>query len=122
MIGERIEQIIKVLFHGNVRQFSLKIGIPSGQIANYIRGRSSIPRVDVIEKIVLSIDDINVDWLITGRGNMLKSEQKKEQAQSEIEYYLEKKLNEKEKRIEELLIELGKQMYENKMLLERSVK
>jgi hypothetical protein len=121
MVGNRIEQIIKELFNENIRQFSLKVGIPSGQVANYIGGRTSLPRIDVIEKIILSIDNINSDWLVTGRGEMLKKEQNQEQFKGEIERYLEKKIDEKEKRIEELLMELGGQIRENHLLHEQLI-
>ncbi len=122
MVGNRIEQIIKELFNENVRQFSLKVGIPSGQVSNYIGGRSSLPRIDVIEKIILSIDSINSDWLITGRGEMLKREQNQEQIKGDIEQYLEKKLDEKEKRIEELLMAVGGLTRENKLLHEQLIR
>ena len=49
--------------------FADKIGVSEGNIRGYIKG--IMPKYDVLEKIVTSLD-VNPDWLLTGRGNMEK--------------------------------------------------
>ena len=42
-------------------------------------GRLNKPSYDIIKKILLSFDSINAEWLITGKGEMLKNESKEKQ-------------------------------------------
>lgn len=71
-INERIMQLISHLGM-NKNSFSLKIGLTNGTIiGNIVSGRLNKPSFEVIYKIIKSFDDINGDWLLTGRGEMLK--------------------------------------------------
>lgn len=71
-INERFLRIINELFNGNQRAFSQAISITPSLTSGIIGSRQSKPSFDVIEKLVFSIADINADWLVTGRGQMLK--------------------------------------------------
>ena len=57
----------------NQNSFSKKIGMDNNvTIGNIVKGRKNKPSYDVIEKIILTFDSINSDWLITGKGEMIK--------------------------------------------------
>lgn len=76
-INERITQIINDLFEGNKRAFSIAVGVSPAVIENIVGKRKSAPSFEVTSKIVSSIDNINTEWLIAGKGNMLKSTETK---------------------------------------------
>ena len=68
-IHERIERLVKEFGGGKNTVLADKIGVSEGNIRGYIKG--IMPKYDVLEKIVTSLD-VNPDWLLTGRGNMEK--------------------------------------------------
>ena len=68
-IHERIERLVKEFGGGKNTVFADKIVVSEGNIRGYIKG--IMPKYDVLEKIVTSLD-VNPDWLLTGRGNMEK--------------------------------------------------
>ncbi len=69
-IHERIELLVQEFGGGKNTVLADKIGISEGNIRGYIKG--IMPKCDVLGKIVTSLD-INAEWLLTGRGEMLKS-------------------------------------------------
>ncbi len=70
-ISLRISRIINELFGQNKSEFARVIGIGESNVRSYLRG--SIPKADVLEKIATSAA-INCEWLLTGKGEMLKQE------------------------------------------------
>lgn len=77
-INDRIELIIKELGF-NKNSFSKKIGLDNNTtITNIVSGRRSKPSYDLLNKIILSFDSINSEWLLTGEGPMLKKDFYKE--------------------------------------------
>ena len=50
------------------RAFALKLGVDPTVIHNIVSGRLSMPSYMVLEKIVLTFDNINAKWLLTGKG------------------------------------------------------
>lgn len=75
MINERVNRLIKEISKGNKRSFSMKIGVSATVVENIVGKRGSKPSFDILEKIILSIENINSDWLMTGRGSMFHDEQ-----------------------------------------------
>ncbi len=72
-INNRILQVIDYLGL-NRNSFSKKIGIDNNvTIGNIVGGRQNKPSYDVLEKILQTFDSINSEWLITGKGEMLKT-------------------------------------------------
>ena len=71
-INERFEQIIGTLFKGNKSAFANAIGVTPSVVDNIVGKRQGKPSFDVVEK-VSALAEINIDWLITGKGDMLKS-------------------------------------------------
>ena len=69
-IHERIAFCVKELGEGKNTVFAQNIGVSEGNIRGYIKG--VVPKADVLEKIVRYYD-IDADWLLTGRGEMRKT-------------------------------------------------
>lgn len=72
MINDRVDLLIQEISGGNKRAFSQKIGVSATVIENIVGSRKGKPSFDVLEKIMYAIENINADWLLTGRGSMLK--------------------------------------------------
>ena len=70
-INERFNQIISTLFKGNKSAFAAAIGVTPSVVDNIVGKRQGKPSFDVVEK-VSALAEINIDWLITGKGDMLK--------------------------------------------------
>ncbi|MGN6648171.1 MAG: helix-turn-helix domain-containing protein [Cytophaga sp.] len=68
-IQDRIKNIIDALGFTN-RSFSLKLGVDPTVIHNIVAGRKSYPSFAILEKIILSFDNIDAKWLLTGKGSM----------------------------------------------------
>ena len=71
-INQRIAEIINKLFRNNKRAFSAAIGVNPSVIENIVGKRRSSPSFDITNKIISSIENINIEWLMTGKGEMLK--------------------------------------------------
>lgn len=69
-IHDRIEELVNTFAKGKNTIFASMIGTSEGNIRGYIKG--VLPKQDILEKIVRSLE-INSDWLLTGRGDMLKN-------------------------------------------------
>lgn len=69
-IHERIGELVTRFANGKNTVFASMIGTSEGNIRGYIKG--VIPKQDILEKIVRCLD-INSDWLITGRGEIVAS-------------------------------------------------
>jgi len=69
-ISDRIRQIID--YKGvSVNKFSDLIGASNSYFNKVLKNNTSVGS-DRIEKILREIPEINPEWLLTGRGNMLK--------------------------------------------------
>jgi len=74
-INERIKSLVLHFTDGNNTLFANKLGISEANIRNYIA--KTEPKYSVLEKIVNTFE-INYEWLLTGKGEMLKSESNSE--------------------------------------------
>lgn len=70
-IADRLRQIIDYL-RIRPNAFALKIGISQPRMSNYLKGR--LPDYDTLHRICTTFVMINPTWLLTGEGEMLKSE------------------------------------------------
>lgn len=89
----------------SARQFDLSIGAGNGYTLRMSKNRASVGS-DVIENILKTYPDLNVVWLLTGDGPMLKSQMEEEifdfdnlpaGHQQEIERIIEAKIKERQK-------------------------
>jgi len=70
-IHERIQTLVNVFGENKNTVIANILGVSEANIRGYIKG--VMPKQDVLEKIVKSFD-ISPMWLLTGEGNMYKSE------------------------------------------------
>ncbi|CEN41113.1 hypothetical protein CCAN12_800066 [Capnocytophaga canimorsus] len=85
---------------GNQKKFAEMIGFAPQVISNIVSGRRSKPSYDVLRSVLSSFVDVNAEWLLTGKGSMLKSEQPQPPVGSVNDKYvamLEDQLKDKEK-------------------------
>lgn len=68
---QRVMEIVKFTGLSDLK-FTQKIDYPYSTYNNMIK-RNSVPSLVLVEKIIYSFEDINSEWLITGKGEMLKS-------------------------------------------------
>lgn len=74
-INNRILLIINELFNGNVSAFSRAVSVKQPTLNTIIGERKSKPSFEVIHSIAnASALNISIDWLITGKGDMLKKD------------------------------------------------
>ena len=115
---DRLMQFIK--YSGlSARQFDLSIGASNGYTLRMSKNRASIGS-DVIENILRVYPDMNVAWLLTGEGPMLKSQREEEildfdklspEKQKEIEQIIEIKIKERQREeLKDLLREVADEM------------
>jgi len=69
----RLKQVIDY-YKITPTNFSQKIGVSEGTIRKLLTQNTAL-RSDTLEKISQNFTNIDIDWLITGRGGMLRNEQ-----------------------------------------------
>lgn len=69
------QRVIDIIEHKKLTSshFADKIGVPRSTISHILSGRNK-PSLELISKIADSFPEINLDWLIKGKGSMLKSQ------------------------------------------------
>lgn len=101
---ERLLQLIEFL-QTNVSQFEKNISVSNGAIRNAM-GRNRGLNSDVLSKILDVYPNISPDWLILGKGEMLRSDaQKTVSSSADSDKIWKEILADKDRRIEELIIE-----------------
>lgn len=74
--GQRLEKIIEY-YNINQSEMARRIGYKQSNINAIIRGREDGMSANMMVAICESFRDINGDWLLTGKGAMLKSDVEK---------------------------------------------
>lgn len=70
-INDRIKAVAE---HYNIKsyaEFGKRVGISTKNASNYLKGRRE-PDLDNLSKIQKTFREIDADWLLTGRGSMLR--------------------------------------------------
>jgi transcriptional regulator with XRE-family HTH domain len=69
------ERLVQLMSHHGLTaaRFADEIGVQRSGISHILSGRNQ-PGYDFILKTLLKFPDIDSDWLLTGRGNMLKTD------------------------------------------------
>ena len=75
-LNNRIQEIVNELYKSSRRSFAIALGVSPATIDNILGARSSKPSADLLIRIKQKIDRINLDWLLTGEGEMLNLPQK----------------------------------------------
>ncbi len=71
-MNERLKQFIDFL-GVSTRNFEQKISVSNGLIGRFLSKNTTI-QSDVLSKICYTYPELNPEWLITGRGEMLRSQ------------------------------------------------
>lgn len=107
----RIMQLISAL-NMSARQFDISIGTANGYILRMRKNNASVGS-DVIERIIKEYPQVNLVWLITGKGDMFIEEHtpSKSRTTQEIEAYIDERLksqwsDEKKALLDEILQEI----------------
>ncbi|MGB3608406.1 MAG: hypothetical protein WA775_12695 [Psychroserpens sp.] len=107
----RIMQLVNSM-NMSARQFDMSIDAANGYILRMQKNNASVGS-DVIERIVKEYPQVNLVWLITGKGDMYIQNSAKPKARSkkEIERFIDQKLKskwskEKQKLYDEILKEM----------------
>ncbi|MDR0830023.1 MAG: hypothetical protein LBN95_07930 [Prevotellaceae bacterium] len=85
-INERINYILNVNFNANVAKFSRFLGVSHTTLNNIVANKMNKPSFDSLEKIITKMPNIDANWLLTGVGNMLKSDEKSVQSNSNLQH------------------------------------
>ena len=73
-VNDRILYLIDNQLSGNKKKFAERIGFAPQVVFNIVSGRKSKPSFDVLEAIISSFDEISPEWLLTGKGAMLREQ------------------------------------------------
>jgi len=72
-INDRIEMLVNERFDGNKAAFAKSIGLPPTGMSSYLgKQRRSKPSVDMITKIITTLD-VDARWLLTGEDTPKKA-------------------------------------------------
>ena len=116
-----IDRLIQFINHAGLSapQFDLSIGASNGYTLRMNKNRASIGS-DVIENILRIYPQLNVVWLLTGEGTMLKEKSKPlpldfdqlpSDKQEEIEAIIENKIKERQRdELERLMKEIRSEL------------
>lgn len=75
-----MQQLINAISNGNKRAFSQLVGVTPTVIENIVGTRKGKPGYELLEKIAFAIENVNTDWLLTGRGSMLHNSKTSEES------------------------------------------
>jgi transcriptional regulator with XRE-family HTH domain len=67
---ERLLRILKHYDH-SPSSFADKLGVQRSSISHLLSGRNK-PGFDFLSRMITEFTDLNIDWVLTGKGNMLK--------------------------------------------------
>lgn len=75
--NQRVKKVIEYYFDGNVNQFSKEINVSQPRISRLFsldsrNGKYPIVSFDIIQSIINKFIDVSPEWLIVGRGKMIK--------------------------------------------------
>jgi len=110
-----IDRLMEFITHAGLsaRQFDLSIGASNGYTLRMKKNNASVGS-DVIENILRVYPQLNVVWLLTGEGSMLKNKEREEpldfdqlpqNKQEEIEAIIKTKIRERQQEDLERLIQ-----------------
>jgi len=74
------DRLVRILKHLNLSSaaFADRLGVQRSSISHILSGRNK-PGFDFISKLALEFPEINIEWFVTGKGNMLKSSYSKKE-------------------------------------------
>lgn len=73
-VHERLNFLIERLASGIQARFAERVGVPTGTIGDILGKKKSKPGFELTGKILQAYPEVSERWLITGEGEMLKSD------------------------------------------------
>ena len=73
-IHVRLEKMVQVFSNGNKSAFGRQADIQSGVLAGLVGGRLNKPSFDILQRLSTSYPQVREEWLLNGKGTMLKRE------------------------------------------------
>ncbi|MDM1396095.1 helix-turn-helix domain-containing protein [Myroides odoratimimus] len=71
-VNQRISQIADYYNIKSYADFAQRTGLNHQTVSNYLKGKQK-PDIDKLSQIKQSFEEIDANWLLTGNGNMIKS-------------------------------------------------
>ena len=103
------DRLLKFIYDSgfNVNTFSNKIGVNPAVIHNIVKGRKTKPSYEVLKKIGLSFDNIDLHWLITGESKKISTlEEDRANYNSASDKQVNRRVDELTKIVEEIASEI----------------
>ncbi|MCI1187865.1 hypothetical protein MON38_10575 [Hymenobacter sp. DH14] len=72
-VNERIAKMINEFSKGNKSAFAKAVGISNQSLGEIVGTRQSSPSFSALQKIINAFPQVRIDWLVMGRGTMLKA-------------------------------------------------
>ena len=106
-MSDSVQRINKYIdFKGlTKKEVELKIGMSNGLLSSQIKNKKSIGS-DKLENLLLNYTDVSSEWLLRGKGPMLKSEENSEKNSEEEVLMLYRKITKLQEEIEVLQLEI----------------
>lgn len=87
--NQRVKEVIIFTTKGNELQFSKEIGVSQPRINRLFTidkrsGKYPLVSFEITQAIINKFVNINSEWLLTGKGSMLKEEEAKKAAQQDL--------------------------------------
>lgn len=83
-IYERVEQLADYYKVSKPSEFAKITGFSHQVATNYLKGKRN-PTTEALTTIIKAFPGLNSDWLLSGLGSMLKTEEKKESPEVDVE-------------------------------------
>jgi hypothetical protein len=80
-VHERLSFLIEQLAGGVQARFAERVGVPTGTIGDIMGKKKAKPGFELTGKILQAYPEVNERWLLTGEGEMLKSDISSESSQ-----------------------------------------
>lgn len=82
-----LDRILLILKIKNLSssKFAEEIGVQRSGISHILSGRNK-PSLEFVQKLLNRFSDINAEWLISGKGEMLKSEPRSKEIEVQTEF------------------------------------
>lgn len=71
-VNKRVKYLIDDYEKRSQKYFAEKIGISASAVSSLFSKRGNKPGLDMLQKIAIAYPEISLDWLLVGRGSMLK--------------------------------------------------
>lgn len=116
-IAQRLEAFINSK-NLSQREFSKIVGYPESSLSGFLNGKTSSPRLELVEGLVDHFPELDLVWLISGKGSMIKSQGASDDpkedtgpmTRKEMIDLLKKRVNELEREIARRAPELAKDL------------